>query len=58
MTRSVSTDSQGRYLVPHLPIGEYEVAASQAGFQAVVRGGITLTVGSEPVVDVQLLIGS
>jgi hypothetical protein len=43
--------------VPDLPIGEYEVRASKAGFQTVARSGIALTVGSEPVVDVRLLIG-
>jgi hypothetical protein len=29
-------------------IGEYEVQATKAGFQTVVRRGVTLTVGSQP----------
>ncbi len=42
-TRSVISDDQGRYVAPELPIGEYEVQASLAGFQTVVRRGIRLT---------------
>jgi outer membrane receptor protein involved in Fe transport len=56
-TQSVNTDAQGRYLVPDLAIGAYEVTAMKMGFQTAVRTGITLTVGSAPVVDFQLAIG-
>ena len=38
-------------------IGNYEVQVTQTGFQTVVRKGITLTVGSEAIVDVSLPIG-
>ncbi len=55
--RSVASDGQGRYSVPDLPIGEYDIQASKTGFQTLVRKGITLTVGSEPVVDFQLPVG-
>src|SRR5881296_3104855 len=56
-TRTVLSDDQGRYVAPGLPIGEYEVQGSLAGFQTIVRRGIVLTVGSRPVVDLQLPIG-
>src|SRR5438105_3340833 len=56
-SQSVLSNDQGRYLVPDLPIGEYEVQGSLPGFQTVVRRGIRLTVGSRPVVDLQLPIG-
>src|SRR5438128_2847486 len=56
-TRTVVSDDQGRYVVPELPIGDYEVQGSLAGFQTVVRRGILLTVGSRPLVDLQLPIG-
>src|SRR5262249_28573337 len=49
ITQSAITDSQGRYSMPDLPVGEYEVRASATGFQTVVRTGITLTVGGQPV---------
>src|SRR3984957_6001866 len=55
--QTVSTDSQGRYTVVDLIVGNYEVRASAAGFQTVVRTGITTTVGSQLVVDVALSPG-
>ncbi|HEV3331919.1 MAG TPA: carboxypeptidase regulatory-like domain-containing protein [Bryobacteraceae bacterium] len=55
--RAVVTDSQGRYNVPDLGIGTYEVRGSKPGFQTIVRSGITLTVGSAPVMDLQLAVG-
>src|SRR5262249_26076136 len=57
LTRSLTVDAQGHYLIPDLPIGDYEVQGSQTGFQTVVRKGLTLTVGAQPVVDLQLPIG-
>ena len=39
-------DSQGRYTIVELPIGNYEAQASAPGFQTVIRTGITLTVGA------------
>ena len=41
ITRSTTSNGQGRYRVPELLIGDYEVQASQAGFQTVLRKGIT-----------------
>jgi hypothetical protein len=57
ITQSVITDTQGRYSIPDLPVGSYEVRASATGFQTVVRTGITLTVGSQPVADFTLPTG-
>jgi hypothetical protein len=58
IAQSAVTDSAGRYRVTDLGIGEYEVQAAKQGFQTVVRKGITLTVGSEIVVDVSLPVGA
>ena len=55
---SVTTDPQGRYSVSNLDIGDYEVQVSKAGFNATVHKGITLSVGSQSVVDVALLVGA
>src|SRR5438552_2240051 len=41
-TRTVTSDDQGRYVVPELPIGDYEVQGSLPGFQTVVRRAILL----------------
>ena len=57
MTYSAVTDSQGRYSIAELTVGAYELSATKAGFQKVVRTGITLTVGARPVVDFSLPVG-
>jgi hypothetical protein len=57
IAQSTLTDLQGRFRAPDLVIGEYEVRASNPGFQTVVHKGITLTVGSSPVVDFTLPVG-
>src|SRR5437016_1545106 len=57
ITQNAISDEQGRYRFPDLAIGEYEVQASTPGFQTVVHSGITLTVGSNPVVDFRLPLG-
>ena len=53
----LKTDTTGRYRVPVLQPGEYEVHVSQTGFQPVVRRGIQLTVGQNAVVDVKMELG-
>jgi hypothetical protein len=56
-TQTVSTDNQGRYTVSDLAIGTYELTATKLGFQTSVRSGVTLTVGSAPVIDFSLQVG-
>src|SRR5437867_4505395 len=58
ITQTSASDEQGRYRVPDLGIGEYEVQASKAGFQTVIHRNIVLTVGSQPVVDFSLPVGA
>ncbi|MBI4481072.1 MAG: TonB-dependent receptor [Acidobacteria bacterium] len=58
MGRAVVTDSRGYYLAPNLPLGNYEVTASLAGFQTEVRRGITLNVGQNAIIDITLQVGS
>src|SRR5580704_2395806 len=57
MARTFTSDAGGRYTVPDLPLGNYEVQAQHAGFQTEVRSGITLTVGREAVVNLSLKVG-
>ncbi len=56
-TQTVNTDDQGRYTVADLPIGPYDVTVSKTGFQNSARTGLTLTVGSAPVLDFQMTVG-
>ncbi|MBI3894920.1 MAG: TonB-dependent receptor, partial [Acidobacteria bacterium] len=58
ITRTTMTDAAGRYRVPQLGLGSYEVTAEAAGFQTSVRTGITLTVGREATVDFSMQIGA
>src|SRR5579864_4497839 len=57
ITQTTASNAQGRFTVPDLGIGDYEVQASKDGFSNVVHKGITLTVGSQNVVDVSLPVG-
>src|SRR5438128_9010140 len=57
VTRTVFTNEQGRYRVPALLVGAYEVQGALPGFQTVVQRGIPLRVGSERVVDFSLQVG-
>src|SRR5262249_26403174 len=52
IARRLVTNEAGRYEAVALPVGTYEVTVSLAGFQTLVRGGITLTVGRNAVVDI------
>src|SRR5437660_12490000 len=51
ISRSLGTDDGWRYRALDVALGSYEVTAEAAGFAIVVRRGITLTVGREPVVE-------
>ncbi len=55
--RNTVTGDAGHYQVLALPVGEYEIRVSKAGFQEQVRGGIHLVVGQEAGVDVTLQVG-
>ena len=57
LTRNLVTDARGQYAALSLPVGQYEVRAESTGFAPVVRSGITLVVGQEAVVDIQLKVG-
>jgi hypothetical protein len=57
VTQTTTSNGQGRFVVPDLAVGEYEVQVSKTGFSTVVRRGITLTVGAQSVVDFSLPVG-
>src|SRR5580698_70221 len=56
-TQTATTDDQGRYALPDLPIGPYDITVSKSGFQNAARTAFPLTVGAAPVVDFQLTVG-
>jgi hypothetical protein len=57
-TRDGATDGVGRYLVLSLPVGEYEITVSKAGFQDTIRTGIQLVVNQEASVDLRLQVSA
>ena len=55
--QATKSDSEGRYRIAELPVGEYQVQVTKEGFQSVVHSGILLSVGGESVVDFSLPVG-
>jgi Carboxypeptidase regulatory-like domain/TonB-dependent Receptor Plug Domain len=55
--QTTASDEQGRYTLADLPVGEYDIHVSKAGFSNMVRTGVTLTVGAQSVVDFSLQVG-
>src|ERR1700742_3704684 len=48
--RSTTTDENGAYTFPNLPIGPYRLEASHPGFRTFAQTGIELQVDSTPVI--------
>src|SRR5262245_21521764 len=57
VTRTATSDEGGRYTLPDMTLGNYQVEAQLPGFQTEVRSGITLTVGRSAVVNFALKVG-
>jgi hypothetical protein len=58
LVRTVVTGPQGRYAIPALPPGAYEVRMELTGFAPQVRPDVTLAVAETLVVNVTLQVGS
>lgn len=58
LTRTGTTDSDGRFVILALPLGNYDVQAEQQGFSRELRRGILLTVGRDAVVNFELKVGA
>ncbi|MGH9176541.1 MAG: carboxypeptidase regulatory-like domain-containing protein, partial [Vicinamibacterales bacterium] len=57
LQRSTASDAQGRYTVPALPPGTYEIRAELAGFRPLLRSGVTLTIAQTAVVNLTMAVG-
>ncbi|MFN7930939.1 MAG: TonB-dependent receptor [Blastocatellia bacterium] len=53
-----TTNAEGRYQFPELPVGQYELTVTQPGFQKLVRGGITLITGQVAEVNLAMQVGA
>jgi len=58
IARSVRTDDAGRFVIPALPLGAFEVRAELQGFRPLVRRGITLLLGEPAQVGLTLVGGA
>lgn len=56
-TLTATTDGAGRYTVPSLPAGLYEVKAELSGFTTAVAPGVELKVGGALKVDLRMTVG-
>ncbi len=57
LARSTVTDKAGRYELPALPVGRYEIRATKDGFAEQIRTGISLVVGQDATADLSLQVG-
>ena len=56
--RTITTASDGGYVLTNLPIGPWQIEISKDGFTKYVHTGITLQVDSNPSIDASLKVGS
>jgi hypothetical protein len=56
LERTQVSDDQGRYRVLNLPPGSYTVTAELSGFAPVKREGLTVAIGKDTLVDVELKV--
>ena len=57
-SRSVNTDTEGRYHLPQLEPGEYELRAEASGYKTAIHNRVNLTVGGTVALDVVLRVGA
>jgi hypothetical protein len=57
-TRQLTSDNDGRYIAPNLPIGTYSVSANSSSFAPYTQNGIRIDAGTDSTVDEVLKAGS
>jgi len=58
LVRTAVSGTDGRYVVPSLPIGPYKLEIGKPGFRTFVQTGIVLQVNTNPAIDAVLNVGS
>jgi len=54
LSRTTTSDAEGHYVFPGLPLGPFEVRAAKAGFKQYVYERINLTVGETAALDITM----
>jgi Carboxypeptidase regulatory-like domain/TonB dependent receptor len=57
-SRDVTSNSEGYFVIPNLPIGSYTLTIAKEGFEQQKRPGVILDAGTEAVIDATLQVGS
>jgi Carboxypeptidase regulatory-like domain len=58
VTRTVTSEADGGYVLTALPLGPYRLVVTKEGFSKAVQTGIVLAVNSDPAVYTTLKVGS
>jgi len=58
LARTATTEQDGSYRFPELPVGHYEVRAEAAGFRTETRTGLNLEVTQQGVINFALQVGA
>src|SRR4051812_49351268 len=56
--RTATSNADGTFTLPNLPIGPYTIEVSKEGFNKYVQSGIVLQVQSNPTIDIGLKVGA
>ncbi|HEU5231214.1 MAG TPA: carboxypeptidase-like regulatory domain-containing protein, partial [Terriglobales bacterium] len=56
VSQTIKTDSSGNYLIPALPIGNYDVTVQSSGLEKVLSHGVIVQVGRNTVQNFQLKV--
>ena len=54
MKQTTTTDEQGNYAFPVLPVGQFEIDITADGFKPQKRGGLAVDINAAPIADVAL----
>jgi hypothetical protein len=57
LVRTVTTEMDGSFIIPNLPLGPYSLEVAKDGFATVVRSGIVLQVNSDPAAAITMKPG-
>src|SRR5262249_25504684 len=57
-TRIVTTDSQGNYVFPLLPVGTFTIRVEVSGFKTFAQSGIELSANDNDRIDAKLELGN
>ena len=58
VSRTATTEADGGFVLPNLPLGPYKLDVEKEGFAAAVQTGVILQVGSDPAVNFALRLGT